>query len=205
MSMKIGLAALLAVASLSLFAHQGIAATVDTFSFEQPHYFIIDGHLGDAPVSGSFSGTPNAAGIITLDSLISLTLSPSFAVSASFFSFDINGGGSTLDFAGKSSFGGACVGAAAAFGGTINGVYCGPGGYNGFLQETLDGKPLYFATGHIATVTLVSSVTDPSGAISPEPTSWALFGSGLFIAMSLRKARKLAASRRARFALFLFA
>ncbi len=80
-----------------------LAMTVDTFSFTQGGY--VDQLQSNVLTNGygSFAGTPDASGFISLTSLTGFTFLAQ-AVTPTFFSFDVNGGSSSLDAA--FSFGG---------------------------------------------------------------------------------------------------
>ncbi|MGH9619296.1 MAG: PEP-CTERM sorting domain-containing protein [Bryobacteraceae bacterium] len=156
-----------------VFSSPAKATTIDTYDFIQQNYSPVV-----TTIEGTFTGVPNAAGFITLSSLISTNFTPAF------FSFDINGGNSSLDLAANvptTGFNNSvyCIGAAAAFGGNINGVNCGPGGSNGYIivagfTEVSKSQPV---------VTLVNSYTTVS-----EPSSLVLMSVALAsLAMLLRR------------------
>lgn len=171
--------ALAAACALSVPAAKLSAATIDTYSFEQAGY-MFSGDPNPGLLLGRFTGTVEPDGMIELSDLSSLHLTffAEFAASdngtPSFFSFDTNGGASTLDFVlgvlgglgpGNSiASGSVCVGAVAAFGFGP----CGPGGFNGTVGPVESPSGLY-GTQDGAIVTLVSSVTTV-----PEASTWAM-------------------------------
>ena len=148
------------------FAAFSQATTIDTYDFTQGGYANSQLQLSHGPFSGSFSGTVEANGLIELSDLISFSLF-SNSTAPSFFSFNTSGGASSLDVAVPP---GAldetvCIGATAAFGGTIDGTNCGAGGSIGY--NAVDG--VTFTTNQLPQVTLISSVTTPTPAAAPEP------------------------------------
>lgn len=160
-------ALVMAIAGSCTFAQPARAATIDTFDITQSGYNDHGALLNNitGTISGTFSGTPDAAGFISLAGLTGFSLNGGTAL-PTFFSFDINGGSSSFDLAinndGNLLMGVVCVGAAAAFGGNLTGINCGPGGSNGYANVGLT-----FVTGALPVVALVSSVTT---AAAPEPS-----------------------------------
>jgi hypothetical protein len=168
------LAALVLSMSFSLGAK---ATTLDTFSFS------LSTSLGSLPfvIDGVFTGTPNAAGFLSLspDLLEFSNLDSVKNVTPAFFSFDINGGSSSLDFAAEDSSGDVfCVGAAAAFGGVINGVNCGAGGVTGYVNFNFSGQHTVLTAQNFPTISLISSHTVPPTP-TPEPSGLVLMAIGL--------------------------
>jgi hypothetical protein len=148
------------------FATFSQATTIVTYDFTQGGYADPQAELSHGPFYGSFSGTVEPNGLIELSNLISFSLL-SNSTAPSFFSFNTSGGASSLDVALPP---GAldetiCVGATAAFGGTIAGTNCGGGGSIGYNE--VDG--MTFTTNQLPQVTLISSVTTPTPAAAPEP------------------------------------
>ena len=75
-----------------------------------------------------------------------------------------------------------CVGAPAAFGGTIAGVNCGPGGSNGFQGVAFDGQTFTlgtFTTQELPVITLLSIVPIPAAV--PEPGTAGLLAIGFLL------------------------
>ncbi len=178
------------IATIAIAARMPVtAATIDTFDFSQPGYTDDTGAPGI--LSGSFTGTVEASGFIENADLSSftaqLTFSDGFTVmfpalrslapgGAPFFSYNVNGGASSLDFIATDEANTiACEGAAAT-------LACGaPAGAFGIA-------PGFGQTDTQASISLVSSVTPVSSA--PEPGTEALAGAGLIVLGMLRRARK---------------
>jgi hypothetical protein len=181
------------------------AATVDTFDFQQS--LVASSAPIPATITGSFSGVPDASGYISLSSLDSFTME-GIDITPRFFSFNVSGGNSSLDLAvlgPAENVAFSCMGAAAAFGGGINGVDCGGGGYNGTAQiYTALGPPNDFAeldyvTQDLPQVTLVSSINTPNPSALPLMAT-GLAALGLFgWVTTKRKAATPASSDRATF------
>ncbi len=161
------------------------ASSIDTFDFVQSGYVDKNQDNIVAIISGSFTGIPDATGSISLASLSGFTIEGA-SFKPTFFSFNENGGNSSLDVAVAPNGEPVCIGAAAAFGGTLTAVNCGPGQFNGYGVFDIP-NPTAFGTQSLAAVTLVSSVpiggsgTSGSGATVPEPGTFLLFGSGLLL------------------------
>jgi len=179
----------LAVAAIILVAPVAYGATIDTFAFVEPNVYengVANGQLYE--FAGSFTGTVESGGWIELTDLSAFQVRlddsngnpiPPFSMglpSLTLFSFDINGGVSSLDFAGTPSLSVAnfCIGAAtsldAACTGNFNYTY--PVGTIGVL---LFPGPADFSSS-FADLTLVSSVTTPPPATAPEPRFGLLVG-----------------------------
>ncbi len=171
------------------------ATTVDTFTFQQPGYAQLSGALPIPFMTGSFTGAVEPSGFIELSDLTSLSMTDNQGVFWSladlkFFSFDTNGGNSTL---GVIANGGtvddvnaqatACIGAPAALSPVCNpnGTPAGDLGYE-LLSFFVLNRDAPFATSTTQpSVTLVSSVVTPPAAPTtvPEPASLALLAAGL--------------------------
>ncbi|HEY3939606.1 MAG TPA: hypothetical protein VGL97_19390 [Bryobacteraceae bacterium] len=160
------------------FAAFSRATTIDTYSFTQGGYG--NSQSVEAPFAGSFSGAVEPNGLIELSDLISFSLF-SNSTTPSFFSFNTNGGASSLDTAVPpgSLDETVCIGATAAFGGTIAGTNCGAGGSLGY--NAVDG--LTFTTNQLPDVTLISSVTNPAPAPEPGTLTLSALASLIFLGM----------------------
>ncbi len=192
---------LAAAASLICPSGASAATTIDEFTFTQGGY-TSPGLGGTAVLSGTFIGTVEPGGLIEKADLSSLQTGLSFGglIDATlslpgFFSFNTNGGSSSLDFAGHfTDFPNQnttiCLGAAAAFGGSLTGVNCGPGGVNGY--DGLAATAAAFSTQELPVVNLISSVTTV-----PEASTWAMMALGFAGLGALgygRTGRRLAAT-----------
>jgi hypothetical protein len=104
-----------------------------------------------------------------------------------FFSFDTNGGASTFDLAAASAINEVCIGAAAAFGGTINGLYCGPGDNAGYVILPSEHSAVTAYTSQDAVqLELMSFVTTTPLPAAATPATWRMLASALAAAASLR-------------------
>jgi hypothetical protein len=164
------------------FVASSQATTIYTFDFTQNGYTPGSG----GGILGSFSGTADPSGYISLSNLITFSLEDAVVPRPAFFSFNIDGGSSSLDVATvATSTQDLCIGAAAAFGGVIAGINCGPGGNNGYLGPISAG--VTFTTQQLPTVTLASMTTTQT----PEPGTVSLLAMAavlmIFGALRLRR------------------
>jgi hypothetical protein len=149
-------------------------ATIYQYAFAQGGY---SGASGGFTLTGQFSGSPDANGVIALSSLTSFSLLGLNSM-PDLFSFNVNGGGSTLDLTFRYStdpFTGqvACVGGPALSGGIVGTVNCAGGSFNGVYYTF---SPVnVVVTRELPQMTLLSIVTDPSPAAAPEPGTATLF------------------------------
>ena len=174
---------LLAIAGLLVVSSGAYGATIDTFNFIEPNVYENGAPAGGQTFefAGSFTGAVEASGFIEQADLSAFTVQladsngnpiPQYSMglsSLTLFSFDANGGASSLDFAGTpeialSNF---CVGAATALDAacTFNFGYTYPVGTVGvlLLQGPAD------LSSSFPQITLVSSVTTPPSSAAPEP------------------------------------
>ncbi len=168
------------IALLLLACACTMADTVDTFTFTQPNWSAVLGSqpaTGLGTLTGSFTGTVESSGFIEAPDLTSFSaqlvfadglsfsydgVSPPPSGGAPFFSYDVNGGASSLDFVTTNQHAGLlCEGAAAP-------LAC----------EAPNGSDFGYAavgseTQQQVALTLVSSVTTGSAGTStaPEPAS----------------------------------
>ena len=190
--------AILAALLASPLAANANTITTDTFDFAQTGYINPSTLNKTILLEGSFTGVVSSNGFIAAPtSFFSSYLDDSAGIfsigtSPSFFSYNLAGGASSLDFI---VFGGdgntLCVGAAAGFSpqcaaGMVAGVV------NGFFTGNLS------HTADLPTVTLVSSVVTGGGSgVTPEPASLWLLATGLgafwAIAFGRRRMNRLAA------------
>ena len=189
--------ALLAILGTSPAAR---AATIDTFSFTQgdwSDFFQGTGTL--APITngiltGSFTGIVEPGGFIELTDLSSLTVaftSPHLSTeeilaSTTLFSYDTNGGASSLDIAGPQGLPTICVGAAAtlAAGCTLGFHETFPVGTKGDVEF----GGAFLVSPDLPVITLESSVTT-NPAVTPEPQS-TVFVSLALVALVLMHSRR---------------
>ncbi|HLH02647.1 MAG TPA: hypothetical protein VKX25_07750 [Bryobacteraceae bacterium] len=153
------------------------ATTIYTYDFSQGGY-------QNGPLTGEFTATADASGIISRSQLLSFSLFGGLPLpSPQFFSFLTNGGSSSLAIAWESADGrfGVCVGAPAAFGGNIDGANCGPGQVNGYFFNQ---NGFVYTTEQLAVVTLVSAVTTTT-APEPEAVGLMVLGIGLVLLTAL--------------------
>jgi hypothetical protein len=168
------------------------AGTIDTFDFTEAGFFQFDAQTGTVGASepgialtGSFSGTVESDGLIEPDDLNSFQVfftSDTFEVGSesltnlTLFSFDTNGGASTLDFAGSSASPmNICMGAAVPFSPqcTSDFTIFYPAGT--FSAVESDGVPATISMDQ-PQITLVSSITTNP---TPEPRLTFLLTLGL--------------------------
>ena len=185
------------------------AATVDTFNFSQAGWAyanLVDGteYLGiprpTALLTGSFTGTVEPSGLIELGDLTAFSdlftggggdiEAAQDLATTTLFSYNTEGGASSLDIAGPSAPEAAsatCVGAAAPFDGNCNysfQISFAPG-IDGAVF--MDGGTLIAVTTDQPIVTLVSSVTTPPTEPVPEPPSSVLFLTGLVVMLGVTR------------------
>jgi hypothetical protein len=153
----------LAILGAITFAHSSWATTIDSFTFTQGDYS--EGQIISASLFGTFAGVVEPDGFIERADLTSFSVALD-NVTPAFFSYDTNGGASSLNFAAVVDGADVCVGATAAFGGNINGVNCGTGGS---ITGYDSGFGFTFTTNQFPQITLVSSVTTSA---APEPATW---------------------------------
>ena len=171
-------------------AVSGRAATIDTYDFSQSGYQA-NGAVFN-PLVGSFSGQVEANGLIEisdLTSFVGISIDNQRIACWTTYARHRCAGILFLQYPGRRQRSGpggpaadgeikVCVGAAAAFGGTIAGVNCGPGGSTGYI---------FFAGGSFAEtnelqqIRLVDSVTTPAPAAAAEPGTLPLFASALIL------------------------
>lgn len=173
------------------------ASTIDTFDFTETGWMAPNGAAG--VLTGSFSGTVEASGFIEAQDLSAFSsqlafnngftntynsIEPLTPGGSGFFSYDLNGGASSLDFiAGNGITQNLCVGAAAPL---ACGAFATSFGYAiGIAQTSVQ-----------PTLTLVSSITAPSAtpapvSSAPEPATEVLAGAGLILIGLLRRPRRL--------------
>jgi hypothetical protein len=170
------------------FAASGEAATIYEYNFSQGRY---SGNMGTFAVTGQFSGTLDN-GFITGSTLTSFSFLGLNSPPAS-FSFNVNGGGSTLNLTFQLStdaFHGqaACLGAPAVSGGVVGVVNCGGGSYNGIYYTF---SPVSAAiTQDVPEVTLVRIITEPLATGVPEPGTFMLFAAAVILVVAgTRRAR----------------
>jgi hypothetical protein len=170
---------LAAIALLGISAGLAQASTVDSFTFTQ------SGFSGGGTLTGSFTGTVEASGLIeqvdlsSFNAAYTVPLTGGGALTAYFYQPDVtlfsiapgtsfvDGPNSSFDLAAVNALtGNVCSGAAAAF------DVCGAaGGAVGFTNITGGASTTQFAN-----LTLVSSTTTGPGAAAPEPASLGLCG-----------------------------
>lgn len=193
---------LIAVAALAMPSAYG--STIDTFSFTESnwdYYSFPTGVGGPTPggtLIGSFTGVVEADGFIEQGDLSAFSahlfpFAPTIGRgSLTLFSYDTNGGASTLDFAGElSQFTNICVGAATALDAncTDNFNVAYPAGTVGVASV---GGLANFVSSSFPVIMLVSSVTtNPPPATVPEPWFTPLIGAAL-AGMGLVRRRKVA-------------
>ena len=200
MLIKHSLATLVALATAVLVPRASSATTVDTFTFTQDGWTttVINSPTMDTVgtpdprgiLTGSFTGTVEADGLIGRadltsfgvsyqDSTAGLLFKATSPQALQLFSYNTNGGASSLDFA-VNGFGiiAACAGAAASLDATcfLEGFVLNPVGTNGVV---LTNSFTQFVTLNFAQLTLQSSVTTlppsaPAATPEPEPVccSW---------------------------------
>ncbi|HZU27540.1 MAG TPA: hypothetical protein VFA04_18570 [Bryobacteraceae bacterium] len=181
------------------------AGTIDTWNFTEPNYYPAQNNGGNTTpyeAVGSFTGQVEADGLIELADLSAFTVQleqngapvPPFTMGLSqltLFSFNTNGGASSLDYAGTpnpniSNF---CVGAATSLDAncTLNFSMTYPVGTVGVL---LFGGPADISSS-FPQLTLASSVTTPPPATVPEPRLTWLGGLLLAAGAAARRLRRL--------------
>ena len=165
------------------------ATIIDTFSFTQVGWTKVIGTSGiiqaGAPdpggmLSGTFSGVEEASGLIGQADLTSFSATysdsngSSTQAQAPFFSYNVNGGASSLSFAGFLENDGFCAGQAIFLLPACFNFNTYPAGTNGLVHG---GAFPIFITQDQPTITLVSRITEPpppSPVAAPEPASFLL-------------------------------
>ncbi len=152
------------------------AALIDTYSFSNfGDWSLVDSGL----LSGQFTGIVEPNGFIELPDLSAFSVqgfilgSPivnGVKANLQFFSFDTNGGASSLGFIAPDGNTAACSGAP-----SVLDLQCNPGGNNpaSTRADILDNGFVVAFTADQTSVTLVSSVN------TPEPSTWAMMLTGL--------------------------
>ena len=168
------------ICACGVIAASSQGATIYRYAFAQNGY---SGDLSGFTLTGEFSGSPDANGLISLSSLTSFSLLGLNSM-PDLFSFNVNGGGSTLDLTFRYStdpFTGqvACVGAPALSGGIVGAVNCAGGSFSGVYYSF---SPVNIVvTRELPQLTLLGIVTDPSPAAAPEPGTLTLLACGFFL------------------------
>jgi hypothetical protein len=185
------------------------AATVDTFNFSQAGWaypVLVDGTetLGtprpSALLTGAFTGTVEPSGLIELGDLTAFSdlftggggdiEAAQDLATTTLFSYNTQGGASSLDIAGPpapEAASATCVGAAVPFDGNCNysfGISFAPG-IDGAVF--IGGGTLIAVTMDQPIITLVSSVTTPPTEPVPEPPSSVLFLTGLVVMLGVTR------------------
>jgi PEP-CTERM motif len=166
---------------LSFFTTAARANVIDTFSFANADPGFFGSSNWTVPISeiaGRFTGTVEPDGIIGLSDLsaffIAASISNAMVIGAdsnnvlSFFTYDTNGGASSLGMIAVSGMAIACVGAP-----SVLSLTCNPGGLNPQLTlASINDAGAAATTPDLTTITLLSSVS------TPEPSTWAMLGLG---------------------------
>jgi hypothetical protein len=181
------------------------ATIIDTFSFTQEGWTKVIGTSGaiqaGAPdpggiLIGTFSGVEEASGLIGQADLTSFSATysdnsgSSTQAVAPFFSYNVNGGASSLSFAGFLYNDGFCAGQALFLLPACLNFNTYPAGTDGLLHG---GTLPIFITQDQPTITLVSRITElpptPSPVVAPEPASFLLVPAGAAMVSVLLRRR----------------
>jgi PEP-CTERM motif len=184
---------LVVLGAVSVSPQDAMAATINTYSWVQSGFSLVNiGDVDELGLSGTFTGTVEANGLIQVGDLSAFSMADGGGVvtwslsELQLFSFDTITGASSLDIMVGRPYGSnqmrtvACVGAAAALSPNCNPPGT-PTGDAGYEEEELAPGLAFQVSTTPPLVTLISSVTaDPPPASSvPEPASILLLASGL--------------------------